>query len=331
MTRIVRFHELGGPEVLRLEDIELAPPGPGEVQIDVKAIGLNRAEAMWRAGMYLEAPKLPARLGYEAAGTVAAIGDGVTNVKVGQRVASVPGFSMNTFFSYGERATVPAWAAVPTPDNLSDQEAAAVWMQYITAWGALIDVAKLRSGESVLISAASSSVGLAAIQIANAVGATPIALTRTSKKADALREAGAAHVIATQEQDLVAEVKRITGKTPPRVAFDPVGGPTVAALCDALAYRGILFQYGALSSEPTPLPLLSVLGKSLTVRGYTLFEYAQNPEDGGVKRGVDFVLKGLADGKLKPVIAKTFPLDEIVAAHRYLEGNEQVGKIVVTV
>jgi len=222
MTRVVRFHETGGPEVLRIEDLDSPPPGANEVLIDVKAIGLNRAEAMFRAGRYLEEPKLPSRLGYEAAGTVAALGEGVSNLKVGQRVATVPGFSMTKYGSYGERVVMPAWAAVPTPDNLTDVEAAAVWMQYVTAWGALIDIAKLQAGDSVLIPAASSSVGLAAIQIANSVGATPIALTRTSQKAEALREVGAAHVIATQEQDLVAAVKAL-GK-PPRVAFDPVGG-----------------------------------------------------------------------------------------------------------
>ena len=137
-------------------------------------------------------------------------------------------------------------------------------------------------------------------------------------------------MIATDEQDLVAEVKRVTDDKPPRIAFDPVGGPKVEKLCEALAFGGLLFQYGALSTEPTPLPLMSVLGKSLTVRGYTLFEFTQTPGE-ALKQGIAFVLKGLADGKLKPVIAKTFPFDEIVAAHRYLEANEQIGKIVVTV
>ena len=123
------------PEVLRIDDVEAPPPGPDEVQIDVRAIGLNRAEAMWRMGQYLEQPKLPARIGYEAAGTVAAVGSNVSHVKVGQRVASVPGFSMNSYGAYGERVTVPGWAAVPTPDDLSDEQAAAVWMKYLTAWG----------------------------------------------------------------------------------------------------------------------------------------------------------------------------------------------------
>ena len=331
MTRIVRFHETGGPDVLRIETLDVLAPGSGEVQIDVRAIGLNRAEAMFRAGRYLEAPTLPARLGYEAAGTVVALGDGVTGLSVGQRVASVPGFSMNKYGAYGERVVLPARAVVPTPDNLSDAEAAAVWMQYLTAWGALIHIAKLSAGESILISAASSSVGLAAIQIANMVGATPIALTRGSGKAQALKDAGAAHVIATGEQDLVAEVARIAGTAPPRVAFDPVGGPTVEKLAQALAFKGILFQYGALATEATPLPLMSVLGKSLTVRGYTLFEFTQNPKAPGLREGIDFVLGGLASGKLKPVIGKTFPFEEIAEAHRYMEANEQVGKIVVTV
>ncbi len=330
MTRIVRFHETGGPEVLRLEDLEPQAPGPDEVQIEVKAIGLNRAEAMWRAGQYLEAPRLPARIGYEGAGTVSAVGSNVTHLKVGQRAASVPGFSMNKYGAYGERVVVPSWAAVPTPDAISDEEAAAVWMQYLTAWGALIHIAKLSAGESVLIPAASSSVGLASIQIANLIGATPIALTRGSGKAQALKNAGAAHVIATGEQDLVAEVKRITGDKPPRVAFDPVGGPTVEKLAATLARGGILFQYGALSREPTPLPLFTLLGMGLTIRGYTLFEFTQYPGE-ALKSGIDFTLKGLADGKLKPIIAKTFKLDDIVAAHRYLEANEQIGKIVVTV
>jgi NADPH:quinone reductase and related Zn-dependent oxidoreductases len=329
MTRIVRFHEIGGPEVLRLEDVPVTPPGSDEVAIDVRAIGLNRAEAMFRSGQYLEDPKLPARIGYEAAGTVAAIGPGVS-VSVGQRVASIPGFSMNKYGAYGEQVVVPAWCVVPTPDSVSDQEAAAAWMQYLTAWGALVEIAKLSRGDSILISAASSSVGHAAIQIANMVGAVPIALTRRSAKAKAIEAAGAAHVVATEEQDLVAEVKRITGAKPPRVAFDPVGGPTVEKLCAALAPGGILFQYGALSTEPTPLPLFAVLGKGLTIRGYTLFEFTQTPGD-ALQRGIDFVLRGLAAGQLKPVIAKTFPLDHIVEAHRYMEGNEQIGKIVVTV
>jgi len=329
MARVVRFHETGGPEVLRIEQVEVPPPGKDEVRIRVHALGLNRAEAMFRSGQYLYTPRLPSRLGYEAAGTVEAIGAGVTGVKLGEAVSTVPAFSLNDYGVYGDVATVPAAAVAKHPASLSWVEAAAVWMQYATAYGALIDIAALEAGDTLLIPAASSSVGIAAIQIASMVGATPVALTRGGRKREALLGVGAAEVIASQEQDLVAEVRRITGGKGARVVFDPVGGPTVAKLTAAMARRGILFQYGMLSTEPTPLPLADVLGKSLTIRGYVLFEITNDPRR--LERAKQFIIDGLAAGKLKPVIAKTFPLDQIVAAHRYLESNQQIGKIVVTV
>ncbi|HEY2826472.1 MAG TPA: zinc-dependent alcohol dehydrogenase family protein [Pirellulales bacterium] len=328
MARAVRFHQTGGPEVLKIEKVDVPEPGASEVRIAVKALGLNRAESMFRMGMYLEDPKFPARLGYEAAGTIDAVGSGVTGFKPGDAVSTIPSFSQNQYGVYGDLVIVPATAVAKHPPNLSWTDAAAIWMQYLTAYGAIIDIAKLTTGDAILIPAASSSVGLAAIQIANLVGARAIALTRKSNKRESLTKLGATHVIATEEQDLVAEVKRLTDGKGARVAFDPVGGPTVAKLVAAMAMHGILFQYGALSSEPTPLPLFDLLGKCLTIRGYVLFEVTGDPAR--LKRGIDFVVGGLASGKLKPVIAKTFPFDQIVEAHRYLESNQQIGKIIVT-
>ena len=329
MARVVRFHQTGGPDVLRIEQMDLRPPGPGEVRIAVKALGLNRAESIFRSGQYLEQPKLPARLGYEAAGTVEALGDGVQGLKIGDAVSTFPAFSQNQYGVYGDTAIVPAFAVVKHPASLSWAEAAAVWMQYGTAYGALVDIAGIKAGDTILIPAASSSVGIAAIQIARMSGATPVALTRTSSKRKALLEAGAAHVIATEEQDLVAEVKQVTGGKGARLAFDPVAGPTLAKLAAAMAQGGTLMVYGALSTEPTPLPLWDLLGKSLTIRGYVLFEITTDPKR--LDRAKKFIVDGLAAGKLKPVVAKTFPLDHIVEAHRYLESNQQIGKIVVTV
>jgi NADPH:quinone reductase-like Zn-dependent oxidoreductase len=329
MARIVRFHQTGGPEVLKIEQVDVPPPGPGEVRIAVKALGLNRAESMFRSGTYLEQPRFPARLGYEAAGTVAALGEGVQGLKVGDAVSTIPAFSQNQYGVYGDTAIVPAFAVAKHPASLSWAEAAAVWMQYATAYGALIDIAGLKAGDTLLIPAASSSVGIAAIQIARMIGATPVALTRGSSKRKALLDAGAAHVIATEEQDLVAEAKKLTGGKGARIVFDPVGGPTVAKLTVAMAERGILFLYGALSTEPTPLPLMDVVGKSLTIRGYVLFEITGDPRR--LERARKFIVDGLSAGKLKPVVAKTFPLEQIVEAHRYMESNQQVGKIVVTV
>ncbi len=329
MSRIVRFHHTGGPEVLQIDNVEVPAPGPGEVRIAVKALGLNRAESMFRAGQYIEEPHLPGRLGYEAAGTVEAIGPGVTGFQVGDAVSTIPAFSMNDYAMYGELALAPAHAVAKHPASLSWEEAAAVWMQYTTAYGALIDLAHLQAGDTVLIPAASSSVGLAAIQIANLVGTTAVALTRSNSKRQALLDAGAAHVIATEEEDLVAEVKKLTDGKGARVVFDPVGGPTLTKLAAATAAHGIIFEYGALSTEPTPLPLLDVLGRSLTVRGYILNEITTDPER--LAKAKQFIVDGLASGKLKPIIAKTFPLEQIVEAHRYLESNQQIGKIVVTV
>jgi NADPH:quinone reductase-like Zn-dependent oxidoreductase len=329
MSKIVRFHELGGPEVLRIEEIEVPPPGKGEVQIRVHALGLNRAESMFRRGQYLEAPQFPARLGYEAAGTVAAVGPDAQGFQVGNAVSTIPNFSLNKYGVYGELINAPAHAVAHHPRSLSWVEAAALWMQYLTAYGALVDIAGLKDGDTVVIPAASSSVGLAAIQIANKVGAVPIALTRSSPKRQALQDAGAAHVIATEEQDLVKEILGLTRGKGARVIFDPVGGPTLANLAKATAQLGILFLYGALSSEPTPLPLFDVLGRWLTIRGYVLMEITSDPRR--LDRAKTFINDGLADGSFKPHIARTFPLAEIVEAHRYLESNEQIGKIVVTV
>ncbi len=330
MARVVRFRETGGPEVLKIEEVEVPAPKKGEVRIAVKALGLNRAESMFRSGQYLEVPKFPARLGYEASGTVEAVGEGVEGFQVGDAVSTIPGFMMNDYGVYGEIALAPASAVAQRPSSLSWEEAAAIWMQYATAYGALVDIGKLKKRDTVLIPAASSSVGLAAIQITNLIGAKPIALTRTSEKRQALLDAGAAHVIATEEQDLVAEVMKLTRKKGARIVFDPVAGPTIAKLAAATKEGGIIFQYGALSTEPTPLPLMEVLGKSLTVRGYLLFEITGNPRR--LDKAKRFITDGLASGKLKPIIAKTFSgLDSIVDAHRYLESNAQIGKIVVTV
>lgn len=329
MSKIVRFHRTGGPEVLQIDDIDIGAPGPGEVRLRVHAIGLNRAEAMFRQGAYLEAPELPSKLGYEAAGEVEAIGEGVTGFAVGDVVSTIPAFSMTQYGVYGDAAIVPVHAVVKHPTNLNWSEAASIWMQYLTAWGALVHNGALTAGDAVIITAASSSVGIAAIQIANSLGATPIATTRTSAKRDALLQAGAAHVIATEEQDVAEEVKRITEGRGARIAFDPVCGPGVEALAAALADQGTLFLYGALASEPTPFPLFSALSKNLTLRGYTLFSVTRDPHL--LDLGKRFVIDGIAAGHFKPIIARSFPLAEIQDAHRYLESNQQIGKVVVTI
>lgn len=329
MARVIRFHRHGGPEVLRIEEIAIAPPRRAEVQIRIKALGLNRAEASLRRGSYIETATLPSGLGLEAAGIVEAVGDGVDGFALGDAVSIVPPISMVRWPAHAELATFPAELIVKHPPALGFETAAAVWMQYLTAFGALVDIARLGRGEFVVITAASSSVGLAAIQIANRIGAVPIAVTRTSAKAQALREAGAAHVIASAEEDLQSRLEQIAGPNGVRVVFDAVGGPAFVPLTAAMAPGGILIEYGGLSPEPTPFPLANVLGKSLTLRGYLVHEIVRDPARLGAAKA--FILDGLADGALRPIIARTFRFEEIVEAHRFLESNTQFGKIVVTV
>ncbi|MDA3921853.1 MAG: zinc-dependent alcohol dehydrogenase family protein [Salinisphaera sp.] len=329
MTQAIRFHETGGPEVLKYEDIDVGHPGPGEVRIKVEAIGLNRAEVMFREGQYLEDPKLPAGIGYEGAGIIEAVGEGVECLREGDAVSVIPAFSMNDYSLYAEQAIVPAHAVTPRPQGLDAVQASAVWMPFLTAYGALIEIGELGQGDAVIITAASSSVGLAAIQIANSVGAVSIAATRTSAKADELKKAGAAHVIATQEQDIAAEVMRITDNVGARLVFDPVAGPGLDALAEAMAPGGTLFVYGALAGEATPFPLMTALGKGLSVRGYTLFEVLGSAER--FEHGKTFVTRGLESGDFSPIISRTFAFADMIDAHRYMESNQQFGKIVVTV
>jgi NADPH:quinone reductase-like Zn-dependent oxidoreductase len=328
MSKVVRVHQPGGPEALQIDDLEVGAPGAGEVLVKMEAIGLNRAEAMFRQGGYIQPPSLPTRIGYEGCGVVLEVGPGVEGRQPGERVCILPSFTQGKYGVYAEQAIVPGRSVIAAPEGLSPAEAASIWMQYFTAWG-IVEAGEVGFGDQVLIPAASSSVGIAAIQICNWAGATPIAATRRSDKASALRAQGAAYVVATEEQDLVEEVMRITGGKGARIVFDPVGGPFVETLAKAMADRGILFQYGGLSGQPTPYPHWSAAFKGLSMRGWVASEIWNHPDRFAKAHGL--ILRGLAGGRLKPVIAKTFPLDQIVEAHRYLESNRQVGKVVVTV
>jgi NADPH:quinone reductase-like Zn-dependent oxidoreductase len=236
---------------------------------------------------------------------------------------------MTNYGVYGEVALVPASALAVYPEKLTPEEGTSIWMQYLTAYGALIANARIGKGDFVIITAASSSVGIAAIEMAKAEGAISIATTRTSKKKAVLVEVGAAHVIATDEEGFVARVKEITGGKGARVIFDPIGGKGVTALAEAAAYEGIIFEYGALAPEPTSFPLFAALGKGLTVRGYTVREILSVPDLKA--KAVKYVFDHVAAGRFKPRIDRVFPLAHIVEAHRYMESNQQIGKIVVTV
>lgn len=329
MTRAVRLHEFGGPEVLRIEDVPLVEPGPGEVRLRIHAIGLNRTEITLRSGRSPVRPSLPSPIGFEAAGVVEALGEGVSGVFVGARVALVPTYSASRYGLYGEHSLAPARSLVPIPNNVGFVEAAATWAAFGTAWTGLVAVGGLLAGQSVLITAASSSVGLAAIQTANVLRARPIALTRTAAKAHALLAHGAAAVIVTEEQDVVAETRRLTEGIGAPLVFDAVGGPGFADLATATATGGKLVLYGALDIRKTEIPPFDVFARNLTVRGAALT--AATGDEIALALLKRFVAEGLASGALHPTIARTFSFDDIANAHRFMESSEQVGKIVVTV
>ncbi|MFH0522445.1 zinc-dependent alcohol dehydrogenase family protein [Streptomyces sp. M41] len=325
-ARAVLFHELGGPDVLKLEEVPIAAPGAGEVQVRVHAIGLNRAEALFRSGGYYYQPTLPgSRLGFEAAGTIEAVGRGVESFAPGDAVSILSDQEMSRHGVYADHVNVPAHALVRRLAMMDAVAGAAVWTAYLTAYGALVEVGRLRSGDRVLITAASSSVGLAAIQIANHLGAVPIAVTRNPTKSKRLRMAGAAHVITTEEDDFLSQVHAVTDGQGAAIVFDAVAGPALAQTATAVAAGGSLIVYGWLDARPAPLPL----NWPLNIHGFAVDFVTGVPAR--MARAQAFVEAGLRAGTLTPVIDSTFDLTDIVQAHRHLESNQQVGKTVVTV
>ena len=329
MPRIVRFHQLGGPEHLRIEEDPSQQPGKGEVRLRVEAAGLNRAESVYYHGRYFETPQLPSRIGYEVAGVVEAVGEGVDPGWIGKPVATIPGFSQNRYGTLGEEAIVPVEVLGEYPKNLTPVQAAAIWMQYLTAYGALVLVGGVKAGDFVSIPAASSSVGLAAIQIVRDQGATAIAVTRTAAKRAELLALGAHHVIVGDEEDYVSRVREISGGQGARITFDPVAGPGVEKLAAAAAHGGVLIEYGALAGAPTPFPLIAAMVGALSVHGYTLMQVTRDPATAATAK--KYVFDRLADERFVPKIARTFPFAETVAAYQFLESNQQVGKVVVRV
>jgi NADPH2:quinone reductase len=325
MSRVVRFHQLGGPEVLRVDQIDVAAPKSGEVRIAIGAVGLNRVESMFREGV-MGTPVLPSRIGYEAAGVIESLGPNVKGVSVGDKVAVLSGLSMEQYGVCADTALYPADMLIKQPANLSAEESAAAWMQYLTAY-AIVGVADLQRDEPIVITAASSSVGLAAIEIANLMGAVPIAVTRGQEKVAALLRRGARHVIVSNEEDLAARVKSLTGGKGARVIFDAVAGGTLNALVDAACARACIVVYGSLAGAVSSIMLPPAMLKGLSIRGYAMNEFISDPKNRF--RALEFVYYGLGTGKLKPVIDRIFPLEQIAAAYRHLESNVQVGKIVV--
>ncbi len=329
MAKVVRFYEKGEPDVLKIEEAPTRELGKGEVMLRVQAIGLNRAELTFIHGYYLEPTQLPASLGYEAAGVVMAVGPDVDPGLVGKSMSTIPAFSLNQYGVVGEEVIVPVHALAEYPQHLSPIEGTSIWMQYMTAYGALIEFGQIKKGDFVVITAASSSAGLAAIETVNAEGGIAIATTRSRAKRDQLLSLGADHVIVTDEESLVSRVRDITNGAGARIIFNPIAGPLLGQLAEAASAGATIFQYGWLSDSITPYPLMQCLTKALTIRGYWLVEIVSHPER--LERAKNYVFEKLKKKQFKPKISKTFPFEQVVQAYQYMASNDQVGKIVLTV
>ena len=296
MAKVVRFHQFGGPEVLQLDEVEVGDPGANEVRIRVGAFGLNRVETYFRSGGFMPPDTLPSKIGYEAAGVIEAVGPGVTAWSPGDRVAALFGLLMDAYGTNGEQILYPADMLVRVPAGQSLTAAAASWMQYGTAY-ALIDLGHVAAGDAVVINAASSSVGLAAIEIAKSHGAMPIAVTRGRGKADALKAHGAAHVIVSDEEDVAARIMEITGGRGADIAFDAVAGQPLAALLSAMAPRGTVIVYGMLAGYSVELMLPLLMQGNLALHGFAADRLIKDAADRA--KVVDYIAGGLASGALR--------------------------------
>lgn len=327
MSRVVIFNEFGGPDVLHVVEEPAAEPAPQEVRVRVEAFAVNPLDQLMRSGTSPAPIILPhARLGVEGTGVIDALGPEVDGWAVGDPVilAAVPDASARG--SYAEHVTLPASRLIARPAGLDITEAAAIWVAYSTAYGALVEKAGMRPGDHVLVSAASGGVGRAAMQIANQLGAVPIAVTRHAAKTDDLLAAGAAAVVATDREEVSAAVRRHTGGAGADVVLDLVMGPGQQDLVNAARPGGTFVAAGFLDPRPTAFPS----GAPLTFFSYRSFEHTLDPV--AVARMAAFMNAGVRLGALRPAIDEVFAFDDVVEAHDRLERGLHGGrKIVVAV
>jgi NADPH2:quinone reductase len=321
MGRAVFVRELGGPEVLRVEPHDPGEPAPGQVRVRLGAAGLNYIDTYFRRGAY---PRpLPFVLGFEGAGTVERVGEGVTDLAVGDRVAwpSVPA-------SYSDRVLAPAERVVRVPDSISDDLAAAAMMQGMTAHYLARSTRETRPGDRALVHAAAGGTGLLLVQMLKAAGATVIGTCSTAEKERLARAAGCDHVIRYGEEDFVAGIERLTGGEKLEVVYDSVGQTTFEGSLRCLRPRGLVVLFG-MSSGPVPpfdLARLNALG-SLFVTRPSLAHYIRTREE--LERRAGEVLGAVERGELRLRIGARFPLTKAADAHRALEGRETTGKVIL--
>jgi NADPH:quinone reductase-like Zn-dependent oxidoreductase len=340
--RAVVIPKHGPPDVLRVQERPDPEVGPGEVRVAVKAAGINFADLLARSGVYPDAPRPPCVVGYEVAGEVESVGEGVEEFAVGDRV--IAGTKFN---GQAELVSVPTDQVIPLPERFSFEQGAAVVVNYTTAYAGLVIMGGLKEGERVLIHAAAGGVGISATQVAKRIGAE-IFGTASAAKHDAIRAQGVKHAIDYRTQDFAAEVRRITDGEGIDLAFDALGPKSFRKDYRLLRAGGRLVMYGYSESESAGgrnLPaLLGTLGrapfatmpwwKSLRVMNENRGVFGLNMLTWWVKEGLDRVLEplaaDLADGQYDPVVAESFPFDRAADAHRFIAERRNVGKVVLT-
>ena len=332
--------ETGPPEVLRVEERPDPAPGPGEVRVRVKAAGINFADLMARQGMYSDAPKLPAVVGYEFGGDIESVGDGVEDLQVGQRVLGGCRFG-----GYAELVATKAANVVPLPDDWSYEEGAAFPVNYMTAYAGLVRYGALYPGEKVLIHAAAGGVGIAATQIAKLKEAGEIFGTASPGKHDAIRGFGIDHAIDYTSQDFAKEIRRIAGrKDPLDVVMDAVGGGSFRKGYNLLRAGGRLVAYGASAVTPgekrdikaiaktvamTPVFLpIPMMRQSKAVIGLNMLTIWD--DKGSADEFLEPLRGWMEDGSIRPVVAEAFPIDQGAKAHRFMQERKNIGKVVLT-
>jgi NADPH:quinone reductase len=321
-VKAIRFSQTGGPEVLHLEEVDLPPPGKGEVTIRHAAIGLNYIDTYHRSGLY--PVPLPSGIGLEASGTVEAAGEGVTGFKPGDRVA----YGTGTVGAYSETRNYPANRLVKIPDSIDDEAAAAMMLKGMTARYLLRATYKVEPGDIILFHAAAGGVGLIAVQWAKALGATVIGTVGSPEKAELARAHGCDHVINYRKEDVAKRVREITGGVGVPVVYDGVGAATVAASLDSLRIRGLLVSFGNASGPVRNFDLGQLSAKgSLYVTRPTLFSYTGT--DAEFRETAEDLIAMVASGKVKIEVNQRHPLADAAKAHRELESRKTTGSTIL--
>lgn len=329
MPRAWLLPHYAGYQCLTLQDVPSQQPGPGEVRLRVEAFALNWGDMdlMWDRYSF-SFPELPARVGIEAAGIVDALGPGVEDLAIGQRCCTLPYFYGNRGAST-EELVIDRRYVTPAPEGLSAVESASVWMQFMTAYFPLAEIARVGPGDHVLVTAATGTAGAAALQIGRYLGATMIGTTRFERNRAYLEAKGADHVVVPGAGDLAAELDAITGGKGVVLAFDPVGAGLIGRYAPALARDARICFYGTLDAAFPTLPIVDMFQKNAVFHPYSLFNYVEAPAM--CARGTAFVYDRLADGTLKPEIDRVYPMEAYREAFDYLsQPRERHGKVVVT-